>query len=206
MPKKIPAEAAPEPTDSADEHRYALDYARRVYAETVEWYRIADSKSQLILTLAGVFISILAGAVFSSPREVGERTAIFGLESWLFLATAGLSVSAAIACAVVCLRSRLRNARASSAACFRVHNDPPTYAANATWWFGTIARLDPSAYERQIGSIRDDGFQLESVTSQIPILADHVLMKHRWVNRGWSCLGLALVAVLATAASYVVRA
>jgi hypothetical protein len=63
-------ESATQPQDSNDE---ALEYARRLYLNLLDWYRIADFKGQLLLTLNGAFVTIMTGFVWASPPRSATK-------------------------------------------------------------------------------------------------------------------------------------
>jgi hypothetical protein len=84
----------------------ALEYARRLYANVLDWYKLADTKAQLLLTIDGAFITIIAGAIFGNPEATSDRARQFGPETWVLLAVSALALLASVACAALCLWSR----------------------------------------------------------------------------------------------------
>src|SRR5580692_6973729 len=62
------------------------------------------------------------------------------------------------------------------------------YHPAATYWFCTIARLDPRIGVPMLRSA-DEAFELAALTAEIFLLAPNVLAKHRWVNKGWAAAG-----------------
>ena len=60
----------------------AVAYIRRVYASTREWYAVAETKGQLLLTVNGIFVSILFGVLFGKLGSVNSSAAArFGPET-----------------------------------------------------------------------------------------------------------------------------
>ncbi len=49
-----------------------VEYARRMYDRAIDWYKIAESKAQLILTVNGAFVTITFGLVSGSVPEHGR--------------------------------------------------------------------------------------------------------------------------------------
>jgi hypothetical protein len=48
----------------------ALDFTRRLLTETLDWYRNADLKSQILLTLDGAFLAFLTASAFKDPKDL----------------------------------------------------------------------------------------------------------------------------------------
>jgi hypothetical protein len=51
-----------------------LDYLRHLYADLLGWYRSADTKGQILLTVNGVLVTVLAGAGRARARMLLGRT------------------------------------------------------------------------------------------------------------------------------------
>jgi hypothetical protein len=78
----------------------------------------------------------------------------------------------------------------------RTQQLPAPTAPVATYWFGTIARLDPRIGVPMLRSA-SEAFELAALTEEIFLLAPNVLAKHRWVNKGWAAAGASLLLLLA---------
>jgi hypothetical protein len=102
-----------------------LEYSRRLYANVMDWYRIADSKGQLLLTLDGVLVTIVTGIVLGQPAEVSKRLGQFG------------------ALPLVPLGTGQRVDPTPHPALRRRPETEETYTAQVAWWFGMIAVLEP---------------------------------------------------------------
>jgi hypothetical protein len=46
----------------------SLEYSRRLYDNIVDWYKSAELKAQVVLSLAGVFTSFLIASIFANIR------------------------------------------------------------------------------------------------------------------------------------------
>src|SRR5258706_3848944 len=84
------------------------DYSRRLFENILDWYKSADAKAQIILTLDGVFLSFLTGTLFSKRAEIYQVLHFFKPITWVFLRLMCLFISASIVSAIWCLWSRLR--------------------------------------------------------------------------------------------------
>jgi hypothetical protein len=198
-------DSAAQPENGSEE---GLEYARRLYLNILDWYKIADSKGQLLLTLDGAFVTIMTGFVLGKPAEVHDKVQQFNPETWFLLIVAALAIALSIACAAACLWSR---SGLGNGMIYRIINqlgvDPKrreTYTASVAWWFGMIALLD-RRYISETIKRADQEFERDALVSQIIALSINVLRKHRWVNRGWVLTAISLGALVLMSATYILR-
>jgi hypothetical protein len=172
-----------------------------MYDRVISWYEDAERKAQVILTLDGVFVSFLSTSIFTSSKDLADTTSAFGAETWALLGLMAVSLAVSIASAVVALRSRLYT-RAQLARWFGhvgvKRSDETTYTPAVTWFFQDLANLDPAVLALALRRV--------DATVATETLAQNVVAKHRWVNRGFFFFGLVLLLFLAAAVSYVARA
>lgn len=174
-----------------------------MYDRVIDWYKVAESKAQLILTVNGVFVSIAFG--LSTSVDAGGRSSKPGPETWVFLGTGALALCASIICAAVCLQSRHRsNLRADFVELGLNPDDPSTYGAEALWYFGHIAQLPQRHVVAKLRAA-DQHFEVNALTYNVHGLARVVLRKHRFINAGWTLTALGLIALVLAAASFIVR-
>lgn len=186
----------------------ALTFSREVYASTMDWYKVADSKGQLLLTLNGVYITVLSSVTIASSQKLVQLHASLPLATLFLLAGAAVATAISILMAIACLYSRLSNARLDELRKSFTEQDAQggiRYRPAALYWFGTIARVDRGIGLKMIQSA-DDAFGLSAVTENLFLLAERVLAKHRWVNMGWVSAGASLLLLLAAAVSTVIAA
>ena len=69
--------STPATTDAAPQ----LDHVRALDDRVIGWYRDAERKAQLILTLDGVFLSFLSASAFQKAADLRATTARFGPET-----------------------------------------------------------------------------------------------------------------------------
>lgn len=174
------------------------DYLTRLYDDVLGWYRSADTKAQLLLTLDGILITVAAAAAFGKPDEVATRKAAVSVWAWVLLIVAAAGVIGSVICAVICLFSRLSNARIERLVSdWGVRpDDVASYRPAVGWWFGFIAILPQPqivTYLRQI----DHELERDALAQNIALLSVNVLRKHRWANRGWilAASGVVVLAV-----------
>jgi hypothetical protein len=193
----------PSPQASPAPASEALDYTRRVNAETLDWYKNADLKSQILLTIDGVFLAFLTASVFKAPRDLQPIVARFGLETWFLLGLMTLALSGSIVSALLSLRSRgmLRRPDGRNDEAGTPEVEP---VAAKMWFFEDIRRNDQKEFIRALHRV-DQALEIDAVGHSAFILASNVSRKHRWVNVGFLLAGATLLLFLAAAVSYVIR-
>lgn len=184
----------------------ALEFSRGIYASALDWYKVADSKGQLLLTLNGVYITVLSSVTIAFSQNLVSHRSSLPPATWIFLAGAAAATAISVLSAITCLYSRLSNARLDELRESFTERDAQggvRYRPAALYWFATTARVDRDIGLRMLRSA-DEAFELEAVTEDLFPLAANVLAKHRWVNRGWAAAGVSLLLLLAAAVSAVI--
>ncbi|MET9081889.1 hypothetical protein ABZX77_08285 [Streptomyces sp. NPDC004237] len=62
------------------------EYVRRVYDRAIDWYKVAESKAQIILTVNGVLVTIFFGITAQTLSTGRILAKVSGAETWFFLA------------------------------------------------------------------------------------------------------------------------
>src|SRR5262249_8462764 len=179
----------------------ALAFSRGVYTSTLDWYKVADSKGQLLLALNGVYITVLSSVTIASSQNMVKLHTKLPPVTWILLAGAAAATAISILMAIACLYSRLSDARLDESLKEADPEGGVRYRPAALYWFGTIARVadvDPGAGLTMLRSA-DEAFELKAVTEDLFLLATRVLAKHRYVNKGWVAAGASLLLLLAAA-------
>jgi hypothetical protein len=184
------------------------EYTRRVYDRVMDWYKVAETKAQLVLTVNGVFITIGFGIVSAQPGGVSAPTRPVGPETWGFMALAVSALAGAISAAAACLLSLHRHNIKTDFK--RLGIDPKNvtnsspYPVETLWYFGHLASLP---FDRVVHSFdridEDDEFKI--LAFHVVGLSRVVLRKHRLVNAGWLLTSVALLSLLAAITSYTIR-
>ena|ERR1700736_159699 len=86
---------------------HSLEYERRLLAFTLDWYRSADAKAQVLLTLDGVFVAFLTATVFKRPQDLKPILDRFGTDTWIFMTLMSLSLAGSMSSALWSLWSRI---------------------------------------------------------------------------------------------------
>ncbi len=182
-----------------------VEYVRRVYASTREWYTVAEVKAQLLLAVNGVFVTILFGTLFGKTGDVRAGGAGLGPDTWIFLGVSVIALMTAVACAAMCLWSLHGGVGAEFARLGVNPDNPASYRPEVLWYFGHLANLKPDAAVEMLRR-SDRTFEMDTLSYNVVDLAQKVLRKHRWVSAGWAFTALALIALVAAGVSFFVQA
>jgi len=66
----------------------ALEYSRSVFEHLMDWYKVADAKGRLLLTLNGIYITVLSSVALASPHNLINHKAALTPATWALLAGA----------------------------------------------------------------------------------------------------------------------
>jgi hypothetical protein len=193
------------PDPARPEPPIGLDYARRVYDRVADWYKVAETKAQLLLTANGAFAAIFFGLASANGGKPQTSSRIVGVETWCFLAVAVLAFSGAVGLAAAALLSRHQHNIDTDFARLGVRpDDPTTYKREAVWYFGHIASME---YEPTVNLLRtaDQHLEFETLTYNVVGLSHVVLRKHRLVNAGWFLTACSILAMIAASLSIFLR-
>jgi hypothetical protein len=183
----------------------ALEHARRLFDNCIDWYRSADAKAQVLLSLDGAFLAFLTGSVFGRSGDAALVVRRFGVDTWTFLGVMCAAMTVSIFSAIRCLWSRtysqheLKEKIAKAAP-----DDKDGYPPQVTWFFQFVHQLDPDTFTRQLLKV-DEPYAIRVLASQIVELSRTVLEKHSWINLGFTSAAISLIAFVAALVSYVVR-
>jgi hypothetical protein len=178
----------------------ALEYSRLLYANVLEWYKTADIKAQVILSVNGLFLGVTTSTLFAKRTDLREVLITLPASSWyLFLAMA-VCIAISIALAIAALSSQL-NLPTPDRVAYTEQNGQKVCDPQVMWFFQAIAKLDRESFRLCLHSV-DDNFQVDILASQIHKLAQNVRWKHVMVNCAFILFGLGLVLFIGSAAAY----
>ena len=182
-----------------------LDYSRFALTNVIDWYRNADSKAQIILSLDGALVAFLTSSVFKKPADVTSITQSFTSHTWFLLIAMCLCLVGSIICALMCLWSRIflgiRRGSILSHERDKIKEGAKQYSPNVMLFFKTICWLDHDKFQEQIGAT-DRAFHIKAFASQAYLLSKRVYIKHVLVNAGFILAGASLIFFLASGVSY----
>ncbi|MFJ9004226.1 hypothetical protein [Streptomyces canus] len=177
-----------------------------MYERAMDWYKVAESKAQLILTVNGVLVTVTFGTAAGHISDGSEMAKVTGVETWFFFLVVVGALLGAVACAATCMWSRHGTNYKGTFALLGVNpEDPASYRPEVLWYFGDLAHLEMGAAAALI-SRADRRFEITTLSYNVVHLARIVLRKHRFVNAGWALTALAVASLILGGASLFVRA
>jgi hypothetical protein len=182
-----------------------LEYSRRLYDDVLDWYKSADSKSQVVLAIDTAFLAFLASTVFSEPDKLRAIVAVFGWVTWLNLTLMLLSLIVSIGSAIVCVWSRIYSLKEVKQIIKKTESrcqDPDKYPPETImWFFQFVEILDQQKFQATLESVEEE-FELKVLAEEIYILSGNVRRKHLAVNIGFGFAALSLIFFVVAAVSY----
>jgi hypothetical protein len=184
----------------------SVEYIRRVFEHNLFWYKNADAKAEIILTLDGVFVGFVTSLIFVKQIDLIGILRHFTSFSWLLLELMVVCLTGSIVSSIFCLWSRIpifsgRAQRNYFAEKKIDAKNIKTYLPETTFFFQKISWLEPTVYQKYMLST-DKKFEISALALDVHVLSKNVLKKHRWVDIGFFLTGLSLLCFLAFSISY----
>ena len=174
----------------------ALAYSNLLLANVVDWYKNADFKAQIILTLDGALVAFLTTSIFKKPDELTAITHNLTTSTQVLLIAMCACLVGSIISAIMCLWSRvflgIKRDSILGQERMRIRNVEMSYSPNVMLYFKTISWLDHDRFQQQLQTV-DPAFQIKALGSQAYLLSKRVYRKHVWVNAGFVLAGTGLV-------------
>lgn len=185
----------------------ALEYSRRLFENVLHWYQNADNKAQIILGLAGAFVTFLTGSIFVKHDDLAKIVRGFTPITWPCLGLMSLCVVGSIISALASLWSRIYKPAEVERLLRDMmprQEDGESGSAEAMWFFQLIAGLDREMFRDQLAKM-DKWYEVKILGSEIHTLSQNVTRKHKWVNRGFVLAGMAFIFFLIAGISYLIN-
>ena len=189
----------------------AVDYARRVLDFNFAWYKNADTKAEIILTLDGVFIAFVTGSIFMKQTELIAIMERFYFVTWVFLVLMVAFLLGSIVFSILCLWSRIPifskqknySTKDSENGSKNDNNNEEPCPSEATLFFANISCLEKKTYQDfMLKADRED--EISALAFDIHTLSVNVNKKHKWVDLGFILTGMSLFSFLAFGISYII--
>jgi hypothetical protein len=190
-----------------DRPETAVEYLRKLEESLRYWYSAAEMKAQVALTRNGVFLAFLTGSVLTSGDKAATTVAVFGPETWAFVAGLAAGIAGAIFAAVRCLVARGCRSKDINKTFAHYDVDPErgdTYSPEVSVFFAYLAELRPEHFVKQMRAIGPQ-FVVQALATDHVLWSRYILAKHRWVNLAFSLTGVALGFFLCVGVSYLIR-
>lgn len=185
----------------------AVDFARRALDINLDWYRNADTKAEIMLSLDGIFLAFVTSSIFMKRDDLARILDSFTNWTWFLLGLMCVALAASILCAIGCLWSRIplsNRAREQYFAERNIYEDKlETYLPESTLFFQKISWLDSELYQKLLLSVTPS-FEIRALAADVHTLASNIVKKHRLVDLGFFLTGVSLLLLLASGISYLI--
>lgn len=161
----------------------SYEYSRYLYSEVLGWYKNADAKAQVILTLDGAFITFFSSALFFKSNVIST----LDISTKIILCLMGVSLTFSIYNAISCLWSRIYSTHYLKDIFKKAGvepNDITTYKPEVMWFFQMIPQLNRSYFVTKILTISEK-FEPQALMNSVYTLCNNVVKKHKHVNWGF---------------------
>ncbi|MEE9555576.1 MAG: Pycsar system effector family protein [candidate division Zixibacteria bacterium] len=182
----------------------SLEYSRRLYENTLDWYKRAETKAQLVLTIDGAFLAFLTKAMFESRNNQPGFYLFHSPLTWVLLAMMVITLTGSLIAVLICVRSRLHNNKQLADYYRDLGVDvakPDSYRPDVMGFFQMIARLRREGLIEKLPQV-DEEFEVKALASQIYFLSINVEEEHRWVNLAFWLTGASLMFFFMAGISY----
>ncbi len=178
----------------------SLEFVRRQWTEIIDWYKSADLKANIILTLDGAFLTFVSVSLVSQVEELGQVP----LYTLILLGLMVVTLTISLCCAIACIWSRIipRGEIKDLFKKWKVDiTDHTTYSPKTSWFFQTISALNETEFEKKMKMV-DSSFERDAIAYQIYKVSGNVLDKHKYVNYGFTFAVATLLLFLASAVTF----
>jgi len=173
-----------------------IECTRNMYQEARDWYKVAETKAQILFALDGAAITAVTASIFSKSSDAGAILRALPWYSLTILVLSCLVFMTSILFSVRCIWSRLYTERELDK---HVGPKGETHLRpDNVWFFQFHTRHDPGAILCKIET--DPLAEARFMLANLPALGQNVTTKHRAVNIGFLLAALATILLLMAAA------
>lgn len=174
----------------------ALEFARNVHSSMMETNRDLYTRAQWILTIDGLFTSLLVGRFLTAPKDLRPAIAEFAPLTWTLLAAACVALMWSVLAAILAIRSSYRAGPHHVSSAQKIEPEQ-------MWFFRHVAELSPSAYVSK-GLRATQDVEAKARLSQAAAMAPNMVSRARWLNRSIFGAGSGFVLFALAVINYVV--
>ena len=195
-----PVVPVPEPSDEA------LEYAKALYTNVIEWYKDVHDRAKQVVTLDGTFITILSGVIVLKGTDLQAVTDALGTDTIvaLVLMAAAFVVSGTAALAALIplwlkedhIVAKYNELRAA---------DGTIPAPSVMWYSQFIRQLHRADFVGQSLRMTKE-LHAKALASQVHTLSIRLARKYRLVFTAFVAVGVAILALLYATGSYMIHA
>lgn len=183
----------------------SLDYSRFLYEDVKDWYKNADMKAQILLTLMGAFVTFLASSIFVKADDLAAITKCITPLIWSILVAMLVTITLAVISGMACLWSRIPWHRYAWAepedSGLDVEEQSPA-SGRQVGFFATLITLNKRRFKSQLQHISQED-EVEIRLEQTYYFSRNVYLKHLFIDIGFVLAVVSLLLFLLAGALYV---
>jgi len=188
-----------------DEPSPSLDYSRFLYEDVKEWYKNADMKAQILLTLMGAFVTFLTSSIFVKADDLAAITKCITPLIWGILAAMLVTITLAVIAGMACLWSRIplhRYAWTEPGDAGASNAEQSPVSGRQVGFFATLITLNKRRFKSHLQQIRPED-EIDIRLEQTYYFSRNVYMKHLLIDIGFVLAVVSLLLFLLAGALYV---
>jgi hypothetical protein len=189
----------------ASDREPSLEYSRFLYDDVKDWYKNADTKAQILLTLMGVFITFLASSIFAKADDLLKITRCMTPMIWVVLITMVGTVALSVISGLACLWSRIPLHRYAWTEPKNdgVDNEKKSpISGRQIGFFGTLITLNKKRFQSHLQQIKPED-EVEIRLEQTYEFSKNVYKKHFYLDIGFVLAVISLLLFLLAGALYI---
>lgn len=183
----------------------SLEYSRFLYDDVKDWYKNADTKAQILLTLMGAFVTFLTSSLFVKANDLLEITTYITPMIWGVLVTMLGTITLAVISGLACLWSRVPLHRYAWKEPeddeFDDEKQSPI-VGRQVGFFATLIKLNKKRFKSHLEQIEQED-EVEIRLEQIYYFSRNVYKKHFYLDIGFILAAASLLLFLLAGALYV---
>lgn len=172
------------------------NFAEKLNNQITEWYKQAESKAQIVMSLITSFVILLSSLIFTNTSEVQKLIKYFDRITSITLLMSIFFISLGLICMYMCLKSRLTVSDTNTKKC-----NTDCYTSDKMYFFGDHARHEPEILYKSLHQLTEEKI-LDIYAFQIIAISRNVRSKHLYLNYGFICVVISVLMLIVALLSF----
>jgi len=184
---------------------HSLEYSRFLYDDVKDWYKNADTKAQILLTLMGAFVTFLTSSIFVKADDLLEITRYMTPMIWIVLVTMVGTVTLSVISGLAFLWSRMplhRYAWTEPENDGVDNEEQSPISGRQVGFFATLITLNKKRFQSHLQQIKPED-EVEIRLEQTYYFSRNVYKKHFFLDIGFILAVMSLLLFLLAGALYI---
>mgnify|MGYP001053772750 CR=1 FL=1 len=192
-------------SDIKEQRESSLEYSRFLYDDVKDWYKNADTKAQILLTLMGVFVTFLTSSIFVKADDLSKITRCMTPIIWIVLVTMVGTVTLAVISGLACLWSLIplhRYAWKEPEYVELDNGEQSSISGRQVGFFATLITLNKKRFQSHLQQIKPED-EVEIRLVQTYYFSRNVYKKHFFLDIGFVLAFMSLLLFLLAGTLYI---